>query len=224
MGIDIGPIEITDGLVFQIDAGNTRSYSGSGITVNALAGAGVTLVNGVGFGTTFLGHFLFDGSNDYIPYNISGIGNTVTVEIWARIKNFHLTMPFGFDQYDVFTYLGGMGFNTNNSDVYGISSATISGLGISNFWAHYVFEMRSDVSYTNNKIYINTNLQTLTNLIGTESAINRNFNNGLGRISGYNYNSSYKILMDLGSIKFYNRVLSPSEIFQNYTATKGRYR
>ena len=46
MGIDIGPIEITDLLAISFDVGNTRSYSGSGITVNGLvSGIGVTLVN-----------------------------------------------------------------------------------------------------------------------------------------------------------------------------------
>ena len=32
MGIDIGPIEATDGLVVHLDAGNIRSYAGSGDT------------------------------------------------------------------------------------------------------------------------------------------------------------------------------------------------
>ena len=71
MGIDIGPIETTDGLVFQLDAGNTRSYSGSGLTANGLVGGiGGTLVNGVGFTSSNNGLFSFDGSNDYllIPY------------------------------------------------------------------------------------------------------------------------------------------------------------
>jgi len=38
MGIDIGPIEVTDGLIVQLDAGNTRSYSGAGVTANGLVG------------------------------------------------------------------------------------------------------------------------------------------------------------------------------------------
>ena len=38
MGIDIGPIEITDGIVFQIDAANIRSYAGTGLTAFGLVG------------------------------------------------------------------------------------------------------------------------------------------------------------------------------------------
>lgn len=224
MALEHHPRIITNDLLFYIDAANPRSYVGSGITVNGLiSGIGVTLVNGPGFGSTNNGFLIFDGVNDHAPFNVAGMGNTITVELWARIKSFHSTMPFGFFEYDVFTYLGGIGFNTNNSDVHGISSATVSGLGISSKWAHYVFEMRTDVSYTNNKMYINGNLQSLSQLIGTESAAKRTFNSGVGRISGYNANTSFAMPMDLGLFKFYNRSLSQQEINFNYNATKRRY-
>ena len=226
MGIDVGPIEVVDGLVFHIDAGNTRSYSGSGLTSYGLIGGiGATLVNGVGFSSINGGSLFFDGSNDYMPFNISSYTNSImTIELWANLRNFSLTMPFGFYEYDVLTYLGGMGFNTNNSDLYGISSSTVTSLGIANRWTHYIFEMRTDVSYTNNKIYINGNIQSLSNLIGSENAAKRNFNDGIGRISGYNFNTSYAMPMNLGSFKIYNRALTTQEVFQNYNATKGRYR
>lgn len=224
MATEYNPRVVTNGLLFYIDAANPRSYVGSGITVNGLiSGVGATLVNGPGFGTTNNGFLIFDGVNDHATFNVAGMGNTITVELWAKIKSFHSTMPFGFFEYDVFTYLGGIGFNTNNSDVHGISSATVSGLGISSNWTHYVFEMRTDVSYTNNKMYINGNLQSLSQLIGTESAAKRTFNSGVGRISGYNANSSFAIPMDLGLFKFYNRSLSQQEINFNYNAIKKRY-
>ena len=224
MAIKAGPRIVTNGLIFDIDAAVPRSYSGTGLTANGLVGGiGLTHVNGVGFGTTNNGYFIYDGSDDFSPFSVSGFGSTITVELWAKIKSFHSTMPFGFFEYDVFTYLGGIGFNTNNSDVHGISAATVSGLGISSTWAHYVFEMRTDVSYTNNKMYINGNIQSLSQLLGSESAAKRTFNSGVGRISGYNANTSFRIPMDLAIFKFYNRALSPQEILQNYNATKKRY-
>jgi len=49
MGISAGPSGVSDGLVFQLDAANLRSYSGTGLTANGLvSGIGGTLVNGVG--------------------------------------------------------------------------------------------------------------------------------------------------------------------------------
>ena len=67
MGIAYNTSIVSSGLVFALDAANSRSYSGSGITVNGLiSGFGGTLVNGVGFTSTNYGSFFFDGSNDYL--------------------------------------------------------------------------------------------------------------------------------------------------------------
>ena len=225
MGLYHSPIIVTDGLSLYDDAVNTRSYIGSGTTVNGLvSGIGLTLVNGVGFGTTGTNYFIFDGTNDNIPFNVSNVGSILSIEMWSKLKNFHLTMPFGFNEYDVFTFFGSLGFNTNNSDLYGITSSTVTNLGIANNWTHYIFEMRTDVSYTNNKIYINGNLQTLGTIVGTEDASKRTFNNGIGRISGYYFSpNSYAMSMDLSQFRIYNRALSATEIMQNYNATKGRF-
>ncbi len=225
MGIDIGPIEVTDGLALNLDAGNTRSYSGSGITVNGLvSGVGVTLINGVGFGTTGTNYFIFDGTNDNIPFYLPNSGTILTIELWARIKSFSGGMIFGFNLYDVWTYGGAMGFNTAQGDQYGISSTQVTNLGLLNQWKHYVFEMRSDVPYTNNKIHINSQNQSLSQLLGSEGSSNRNFNSGNGRISSWLADNNYYIPMDLGQFQVYNRALSTIEILQNYNATKGRYR
>ena len=224
MGIDVGPIEATDMLALSFDVGNTRSYLGSGITVNGLvSGIGFTLVNGVGFGTTATRYFIFDGVDDNIPFNIPNVGTTISVEMWARIKSFSNGMPFGFNLYDVWANAGRFGFNTAVSDIYGLTSTQVTNLGLLNQWKHYVFEMRSDVSYTNNKIYINAENQSLSQVAGSEASGNRNFNSGNGRINSWLF-SSFFLTMDLAQFQVYNRALTATEIFQNYHATKGRYR
>jgi hypothetical protein len=224
MGIDIGPIEATDLLALNFDVGNIRSYSGSGITVNGLVGGiGFTLVNGVGFGTSGTNYFTFDGVDDNIPFSIPNVGTTISVEMWARIKSFSNGMPFGFNLYDVWANGGRFGFNTAVSDIYGLTSTQVTNLGLLNQWKHYVFEMRSDVAYTNNKIYINAVNQSLSQVAGSESSGNRNFNSGNGRINSWLF-SSFFIAMDLAQFQVYNRALTATEIFQNYNATKGRYR
>ena len=71
MGLAHSPSIISDGLIFYLDAANSRSYSGSGNTANGLVGGiGGTLVNGVGFTSSNNGLFSFDGSNDYINFNL----------------------------------------------------------------------------------------------------------------------------------------------------------
>ena len=71
MGIAYNTSIVTDGLVFALDAANSRSYSGSGNTANSLTSTFLaTLTNGVGFGTTVTNYFIFDGVDDNIPFTI----------------------------------------------------------------------------------------------------------------------------------------------------------
>jgi len=56
MGLDHSPLIVTDGLVFHIDSGNLRSYSGSGITVSGLvSGLGATIGGGLGYTSSNFG-------------------------------------------------------------------------------------------------------------------------------------------------------------------------
>ena len=224
MGLDHSPLIVTDGLSLYTDAVNTRSYVGSGTSVNGLvSGIGLTLVNGVGFGTTGTNYFILDGTNDNIIFSTPNPGMILSIELWAKIKLFNGGMIFGFNLYDVWTYGGAMGFNTAQGDQYGISSTQVTNLGLLNQWKHYVFEMRSDIPYTNNKIYINSQNQSLSQLLGSEGSSNRNFNSGNGRISSWLADNNYYIPMDLAQFRIYNRALSATEIVQNYHATKKRY-
>ena len=84
-----GPHIITNNLTFAIDVGSTRSYPGTGTTVNSLIGTMTgALVNGVGIGTTNGGYLDFDGIDDQMTLstNISlGNGNLAwTVLAWVR--------------------------------------------------------------------------------------------------------------------------------------------
>jgi hypothetical protein len=92
--------------------------------------------------------------------------------------------------------------------------------------------MKTDVSYTNNKIYINKVNQTLSAQNGSaEIPSNRNFNSGYGNIGVYGPSSanspgaatSLFWLGECGNFKIYNRELSASEITQNYNALKNRF-
>ena len=225
MGIDVGPIEVVDGLALHFDVGNMRSYPGTGTSVIGIVGGiGFTLSNGVGFGTTGTNYFSFDGTNDGIFFNVPNYGTTMSIEFWARVKTFTSGMIFGFNLYDVWANSGRLGFNTAVSDIYGLSSTQVTNLGLLNQWKHYVFEMRTDVSYSNNKIYINGQNQSLSQVAGSESAANRTFNNGNGRIGCWLFSDSFFLNMDVAQFQVYNRALSATEIFQNYHATKGRYR
>ena len=181
------------------------------------------LINGISYSSSDNGMLTFDGSDDYMDFYAPNLGTTTTVEMWCKLKSLSNVMPFGWFQYDVFCSGGGIGYNTANSDRYGLTSTQVTNLGLLNNWKHYVFEMRSDVSYTNNKIYVNGEEQSLSQLVGTENSGNRSFNNGNGRISGWRADDNYRMSMDCASFKVYNRALTASEIQQNFNALRGRF-
>ena len=225
MGTSYNPRIVTDGLVLCFDAANARSYPGTGTTWTDLKGGNnATLVNGPTFDSNNNGYIVFDGSNDYINFHAPNLNSTATVELFTILPSTYSNkMIFGWSRYDVWCRNGGMGYNTANSDLYGISNSSVSNLGLVDNWKHYVFEMRSDVSYTNNKIYIETELQSLSQESASEYSSYRNFNNGDGIISSWRYNASYVMALKLSYFRVYNRALTADEIRQNYLAAKERY-
>jgi hypothetical protein len=166
----------------------------------------------------------FDGTDDYIDFTAPGLGGTTTVELIARIgSGYSGKMIFGWLYYDVWCSGGNMGYNTGNGDLYGISSSTVSSLGIVGNYRHFVFEMRSDTSYTSNKIYVNTVNQSLSQIQSSENAGTRNFNSGNGRISSWRADLNYAMPMDCPVFRVYNRALSANEISQNFQSYRSRF-
>ncbi len=216
---------VTNGLILSFDSSKTNSYSGVGNTIYDLSGFGNTgtLTNGPTFSGLNGGAIVFDGVDDNIPFTISNFNNILSVEIWMKVKSFDFSMPFGFNRYDVIAYIGSLGYNTGSGDVFGMTSTQVTNLGLLDQWKHYIFEMRSDVPYTNNKIYINGQSQSLSQILSNEGAGNRNFNFGFGKISGWLNDGGYNQSMDLGSFRIYNRALTQQEVLQNYNATKSRF-
>ena len=171
------------------------------------------------------GYLKFNG-NSYVNFSAPiAEATTVTVEVWARLAaGYSGTMLFGWNTYNVYLSGGHIGYNTNNSDLYGVDTSSVSSLGIIGNWAHYVFEMRSDAPYTNNKIYINGNIQSLSHKYPDgESVPGRNFNSGNGRIGGYLGNNSYLFKGDISIFRVYNRALTKDEIMKNYSMDRTRY-
>ena len=73
---------------------------------------------------------------------------------------------------------------------------------------------------TNNKLYINGNLQTLSQQLGTTGNA-PGFSSNL-RLCSWNSGGFYGNLQ-YGNLQVYNRALSQTEITQNYNAQKSRF-
>jgi len=245
MGIDIGPIEVTDGLVFHLDAGNTRSYGGSGLTTNGLvAGIGATLLNGTGFSSANGGSFFFDGTNDFIiTSNIDLTSyNKITVICWVKVLNYrengnNSNIIFEFSNNFNSSSGGFVAAFADGSAVYSslypvaLGIRGNSGYNLSSFsktlvndlkWHHWCCIFDKSLSSLETSLYIDGVIRSsiLDPIVSDNSNNFANDNLYIGSRSA----ASIPANMNLSSLQIYNRILSQQEILQNYNATKGRYR
>jgi hypothetical protein len=223
MGCDMavagGPKAITNNIVYLYDIANFKVYRNSNIE-KVFGTETTTLYNGPTYNSANGGYLSFDGTNDYMEFNIgsANISTTMTVEFFARIKAGGANMVMAWGAYDFSMFYDSyVGFNTANSDWYGFSGQT----GLINNWVHYVLEMRSDVSYSNNKIYTNGTLRSLSQLAGTEGG--KSFNNGVGNFATWAGGSNPFAPMDLALVRIYKGALQPQQVYDNFEAHRGRF-
>ena len=217
MGVKAGPRIVQNGLILDVDAAVPRSYSGSGLTANGLVGGiGGTLVNGVGFGTTNNGFFIFDGTNEYINFgNSSAVQQSSgTLSAWAKASS-----PGG-GYRGIIAKQGAYGlFYTDSVLVaydWAADAPRSTGVNIAdNTWKNVVLTYQSGVS-NGTRIYIN-GVSVLTTTITIDSQVANLF-------GGAEANASQFASCQASSFKMHNRALSATEVLQNYNATKGRYR
>jgi hypothetical protein len=216
MAVKAGPRVVKEGLILHVDAAVSRSYSGTGLTVNGLVGGiGGTLVNGVGFGTTDNGYFIFDGSNDYINFGNSSTlqQSTGSLSAWTKASS-----P-GSGYRGIIAKQGAYGlFYTDSVLVaYDWAADTPRSTGINiadNTWKNVVLTYQSGVS-NGTRIYIN-GVSVLTTTITILNQINNLF-------GGAEANANQFASCQVSSFKMHNRALTASEVLQNYNATKRRY-
>ena len=190
--------------------------SGTGLTVNGLVGGiGGTLVNGVGFGTTDNGYFIFDGSNDYINFGNSSTlqQSTGSLSAWTKASS-----P-GSGYRGIIAKQGAYGlFYTDSVLVaYDWAADTPRSTGINiadNTWKNVVLTYQSGVS-NGTRIYIN-GVSVLTATITILNQINNLF-------GGAEANASQYASCQISSFNMYNRALTAQEVLQNYNSTKKRY-
>jgi hypothetical protein len=226
MGISAGPSGVSDGLVFQLDAANLRSYSGTGLTAFGLiAGIGATLINGVGFTSSNSGSFTFDGTNDWIivPYNSDlDISGSMTIESFIYPTSYRVGGGGGSfivcKPASYYLELAGNGkvrvyFYLLSSEGYHESIGTV----LLNIWS-YIAVVRDKLNSSIN-IYINGILDRTLSSITGDIRIQQTYQVMLGSFVG----DSYQLTGRIGNTKIYNRPLSATEIQQNFNAMRERY-
>ena len=223
----------TDNPVMLLDISNPACYPGSGSKVSDLSGYGqlavayscsytssaggaLVLVSGPSKGSSVNINPTFQGN-----YTLGDVEN-LSIEMWVRSPLASDSMMLGFIAYNVFNTSNGFGFNTSNSDVYGISTATLNSLNVKNNWAQYVFVLNSK-AVTNNKIFINGVEQTLSQVAGTPQPGNISLASGFCRMGGQYLDYTYKIPMEIGLFKMYNKVITQQQITDSFNTNRSRF-
>jgi hypothetical protein len=225
---------VRDGLILNLDAGKVDSYPRTGTLWTDLSGNGNngTLTN---FGSQTIwngdngGSIVFDGTNDYVDcgngLTINTAVNTCTINVWFKqstsASTYRLLTSKGPSDADENFALG---VHYTNSKIYfdvGGSGAYID--------TTYSYSLNTwyNVCVTHNRVAGSSTLKLYINGVDTPSTTiqptltpvtnNSNFIIGSGR------GNSLPFPGNISLVYLYNRVLSITEVLQNYNALKGRY-
>jgi hypothetical protein len=222
------PKIVTDGLVLSLDAGNVKSYPGSGTVWTDKSGFNNngTLINGPTFNSDGGGSIVFDGTNDYVVVpessSVDITTNTITFGGWCypTISNAY--------QHIIVKNVGeqpnrqyGMWLSQNGtSQIYRSLKGVVSQGNVNlstpwavNAWNHVMIVYNGSTI----KIYLNGVEVSSENASGNITHTNSNVNIGGEPNQNYFFNGR------IASSQIYNRALSAQEVLQNYNATKSRF-
>ena len=224
---------VQSGLVLNLDASRSSSYTGTGSTWTDISGNANngTLTNGPVFGTASGGVITFDGVNDYIDMGINTAYNltNISVSVWVKLS----TGTPGYSPI-ISRYSSGV----NNLQGWVISYATSTSKfkveGRENSSVYLSFPSTNtysinnwyNVTWTKSastwSLYINGVLdRTATIGNGTTAYLSNNMQIGGSHESVIADRWYGK--QDIGGAQIYNRSLSATEVLQNFNATKSRF-
>jgi hypothetical protein len=227
MALHYSPNIVTNGLVLALDASDPKSYIGSGTTWTDRSGLGNngTLVNGVGYNSTNRGSLVFDGVDDYVS-ETSALSDTFwrgnwTASFWVNFDTLN-TAGAELDRpllhHGTSSNRGGLHLTQRNSRIhFGLFSDDLQGTRVlsTGTWYNVVFTLNNSTGVKQN--YLN-------------GVLDNSHTGGAYTGTGTNTRIGGKVLFFglffdgfMSNCSFYNRVLTPQEISQNFNATRGRF-
>jgi hypothetical protein len=227
MALAHSPRIVTDGLVLCLDAGNTKSYPGSGTTWTDLSGNGNngTLTNGPTYSSSNGGSIVFDESNHYVSTNYTATFQDFTLCGFVKANNPNgKTWEDIIDSYDldssdwcrITLYQGKPSLEIDANSAR--SSVTSSTIATADQWYHIVGVRSGTTGY----LYINGILNKQNSVTGNVISADTDSQFFIGNISrptslteGWNGN--------IAQASIYNKALTASEIQQNFNALRGRF-
>jgi hypothetical protein len=233
MSVFGGPNVTDSGLVLNLDAGNIKSYPGTGTIWYDKSGSkfNTTLVNGPTFSN---GSFSFDGTDDQAnvstttPSYLQG-NPAFTVEGWfQRTDTFVQRSTWGFGGDVISQGFTSWCYNNTNEisiDLWGVSTYSTGQQYSTTTWRHCVwtyngtsFTTSNVIIYVDGVAYTGGNLLVLRGSSGTPNINNNGIVIGKSSIAENAWGKPRVAIFNM-----YNRVLTAQEVLQNYNATKSRF-
>ena len=225
MSLHYSPNIVSSGLVLCLDAGDVRSYPGSGTVWTDRSGLGNngTLVNSVGYDSANKGSLIFDGVNDYVSLNNILSAKPFCISFWAKLtsvknQSFYTSRTILGHGIAIFA-LGATGSNTIRFDTGDIVNQWTTGYTPPlNVWINLTLQ----VNDSEKQLYVNGSF--VSSIAFTSSIINTSptiATIGASQINGSTLDNY--IAGNIGKYLVYNRALSAQEIKQNFEATRSRY-
>ena len=228
MALYHSPLVVTNGLVMYLDAGNTKSYPGSGTAWADLAQSGVsgTLNNGTGYSN---GSIVFDGTNDYVqiasPFgDIDWSSRAWSFSAWMKLDTLGDKCLVNLNSSNSSHYvITNVFYSNNRSYWYFIKNSASTQTNFTQaeavFNANEIFHFTmtyngSGLSDGNINFYKNGTL--LTTIYGGGAALA----NESGLQIGGRY---YPLDGNVYNFTMYDRVISQTEITQNFNALRTRF-
>jgi len=230
MAYNNGPRIVDNGLILCLDAGNPKSYLGSGTAWNDLSGNdnNATLINTPAFDSGNKGSIVFDSTDDAIDLGTStifdGSSGAYSYQFWVYPTDLSVTSSL-VTRYTTVGYgisiggyvTNGIGINTRNTSSYG---AYIGNCLNQNAWQNIALSFyiwSANTAYTLVDAYVNGKL--VFQDVGGYKTPSLSTNLYLGNTSAFNVALKGK----MSNCLYYNRTISANEVLQNYNATKGRF-
>jgi len=218
---------VQTGLVLNLDASRKSSYN-TGTTWTDLSGNSLngTLTNGPIFGTAGDGNITFDGINDFVSLPDSSIlqPSNITISTWFKLNQYGTNYVYGNANacvirkgmygYEISVRQDGKLSVFAYSDVNTQNQYLIDSISL-NTWYNVVLTFGNSQM----KVYINNTLVG-TYATNTNSLYYAGGGISIGRQAHWDM---YYFNGNIASTLIYNRVLSSTEITQNYNATKTKF-
>lgn len=229
---------VKDGLVLNLDAGDTNSYPGTGVTWSdrSTQANSFTLTNGPVYNTTTSPNILFDGIDDYAIDNGNAAlkaisnGGSYSIDAWIKINSTGTFYLCGNQNNTIGSYGFGIVLVPLSSLVRFFYTTDTSSTNLVQFtltlptstWIHFVgsFQYNDGSGSSTYNGYLNSVPATP---FTTDQPVGGTSNSPNSFYVGRRPNGTLRASMNYASLKVYNKVLSSTEVIQNFNAGRGRF-